>query len=563
MQFQRLYRSEWTIYFKRIKGINELLDKDFIASESFAPIVAITKHTIDDFFTLKDSSKVLKSIRELAGMYLEKRIINRTNANLSEKNYFMSQNSIDKILSQYSLIHTFVFSLLFNKIDPFVNSEKKGIVNPVQRINELWEFTIEYVKGLYELAKNIVEHSSRGRGMITIRAYDYQESIASNGVEKVLETYVFDYGNIGIIPKLIRFTEDNKEKNILFEEDLAVLKDSYSIKDFIKPTSEKLLNQQMYREIAHYGLLRFNHLIEKNEGNVICSSIGTDGQRDIYQYNEIEKDKFIILGTSYFFQLPFKPNLFKIADNNLTLSSEMHGTHQTISGLARILNFILVDEFSYESLIIENSEEIIFDYKFEENIKDRNDEVSAYLRICDILKGKNIDYLSLNMKELKLSSASLLRLSAMISNNLDKQIIVYNINQELYQSMIEDYQHLFEIIRLLKKDVPFWNEDKGILFFSKISNPDFNFADILYGKSIEEFETINHTVSHTFPNLLSLIKIDLNRIENYEIPPCLNSFFNQSSLLPFDVILKNNKDKTLFQSNLELLLSQELRISNN
>ena len=53
--------------------------------------------------------------------------------------------------------------------------------------------------GLHELAKNIVEHSDTKQGMITIRVYEDKEIQDREYSDKVLETHVFDYGDIGIV----------------------------------------------------------------------------------------------------------------------------------------------------------------------------------------------------------------------------------------------------------------------------------------------------------------------------------------------------------------------------
>ncbi len=559
MQFQELYGIEWKHYFTYIKGIENLYKNDLVASESFAPIIQVDQNGIENFFVKLDRNEISTEFVSLADLYISEKLLNKKSNN-KEIDYFKQTDSICRILSSYPLIYTFVFTILYNKLDPFVKTTEKGIRDPIERIYELWEFTIEYTKGLHELAKNIVEHSTTKIGMITLRVYDNLESIEDFNADKVLETYVFDYGDIGLVPNLVLFTQNNKDKNILFEEDLKILENSkYNLSDFLNPNREKILHQQFQREIAHYGLMKFNQLIKRNEGKMVCSSKGKDSMIEYSEKDINLQRKSVDFGTSFFFQLPFKHNLFKV-NKTVHLSSEMQGIHQTVDSLARILNFTVVDDLIYESPVKNDSTEVILDYNFKINIKSRVDEELTFSQIENFVISKSFTYLSINMLGAELSSSSLLRLTALISNNLLQSIIIYNVDVELYSSMIKDYIDFYSVLNSFGKNITFWNIDKGVLFFSLNKNPRFNFSDILYGKSTEEFRSINYVVSLTFPNLFSLGEVPLET--DYMLPQCLAPFFYQTSLLPFDVLLENGNKKTIFQSNLEFLLNQELKMSN-
>lgn len=558
-QFHELYGREWTHYFTYIKGIENLYYNDFVASESFAPIIQIDQKIIESFFVKSNRNEISTAIGLLADLYISEKLINKKSNN-KETEYFDRPDSICQILGSYPPIYAFVFTILYNKIDPFVRTSEKGIKDPIERIYELWEFSIEYTKGLHELAKNIVEHSTTKVGMITLRVYDNQELTEDSNVAKVLETYVFDYGEIGLVPNLIEFTQNNKDKNKLFEEDLKILADSqYNLCDFMKPNREKLLHQQFQREIAHYGLVKFNQLIERNEGNMVCSSKSKDNEREFFKNNNNIQNKCIDFGTSFFFQLPFKPDLFKV-NKTIHLSSEMQGIYQTVDSLARILNFTVVNDSTYENSLNNDTTEVILDYNFDIIIKNRIDEELIFSQIKNFVIDKKVAYLSINLLDAELSFSSLLRLTALVSNNLSQSIIIYNVDVELYSSMIKDYMDFFSILNSFGKNITFWNVDKGVLFFSMNKNPLFNFSDILYGKSADEFRIINQIINFTFPNLFSLGKVSLEA--DYQPPRCLTPFFYQTSLLPFDVLLENENKKTIFQSNLEFILSQELKMSN-
>lgn len=548
MQFEKVFVQTMTTVFTNIKGISNITDNDYVASESFAPILLVNKDSIDNIFRIA-TSETTGELSQICEKYTTK--VNR-GSNETEINYLNSEKSITRQLTNYPPICTFVFTILYNKIAPFVKSKEKGIKKPIERTEELWAFTNEYVKGLHELAKNIVEHSSTGEGIVTIRAYDEIEQ----GVEdkdKVLETHVFDFGEYGIIQKLLEDTEKNKSQHRIYEEDLVILNGSFDLKDFIKPTETKKLNQQLYRDLAHYGLMKFYKLIKKNEGVVISSSTKRNGDRDYYP--NIHK-KALVLGTSYFFQLPFKPELFKSTDVILNQDS-LQGSSQTISGLSELMNLKVVKDIQE---ITNNDKSILFDFKPTlKNVRNREDEATLFKLFTNIKKS-NIKYLAINMKDIIiLSASSLLRLLAHLSSYYSQSIILYNLDFELYNEMIEDNEQFYNTVKDLQSDkrTPYWYENRGLLVLSQLKGIDFTFADVLFGNNEEEFETANHVISHTFPNTLSIVK-EISKNDNFELPDCLKPFFNQSSLLPFDLLLFQEENKTLFQSNLKILLNTEI-----
>jgi hypothetical protein len=95
---------------------------------------------------------------------------------------------IKERLKKYSPIFSFIFIVASKNLS---NKENQTFDRRKDYIEKLILFTQDYVRGLYELAKNIVEHSGqnevKGEGMITIRAYSKSESDKT----KILETHVF------------------------------------------------------------------------------------------------------------------------------------------------------------------------------------------------------------------------------------------------------------------------------------------------------------------------------------------------------------------------------------
>ena len=78
----------------------------------------------------------------------------------------------------------------------------------------------------------------------------------------------------------------------------------------------------------------------------------------------------------------------------------------------------------------------------------------------------------------------------------------------------------------------------------------------------DNFLSINNIVSLTFPNTVSIINDNVQNDDEFEIQSCLEKLFYKSALLPFDLFLCAENEKTLFQSNLEILVSQELKVKN-
>lgn len=545
MQITQLYEIHWKNIFTYFQYITELKeDLDYIASESFAPILLINRDTVDNTFTNPKSgayddlkNKYIKNL--LGGHY-----------NNSEELAYMNdpEDSVIKKLMTKAPIYSFVFSILYRKILPFKDYKTRKIADPVERTIELWYFTEEFVAGLLELAKNIVEHSQHAEGIITIRAYDAPYTDSN---EKVLETYVFDFGTVGIIPQLIQDTRT--KDNPVFQADLEILKKGFYLKNFIEPTVRNKLNQQLYREIAHYGLIKFFNLIKRNEGIIISASKAYDGKRDIYSSGIDDLKKTLSLGTSFYFQLPFLPQLFQPDNTEKYTGKEMHASNQMITALSELLVIKITNDPNDRS-----PEKKLLDMKLPSmQIRNREDENKLCSLFSETIKNQTIQYLAVDMECIDLSSSSLLRFFAYLSTKLPQSIIIYNVKCDQYQTLLEDNTLYFEKI-LQKNEIPYWYADKGILIFSHLADCRFYFADILYGSNERNFYSINNIISHTFPNTLTICRKNIIPESDPDIPECIRPFFYQSSLLPFDLILHTGKEKNLFQNNLENILNQKL-----
>lgn len=545
-QFDMLYNERWDRAIDRFRGIENTSLKDFVASKSFAPILLINEETINSLF---DDSKQYfpNKFFLLKNRYIEKVV--ETIPEYIYNNEDLRPSFANRLKSS-SFVKTVIFCLLYLRLLPFKKGNKTA--SGINRTEELMEFARIYTDGLMELAKNIVEHSTQKQGVITVRIYDDTDDQYG---DKILETHVFDYGEEGIITKLRRTTKENSAESELYKEDFEILKSSYVLKNFIEPDNANRLNQQLYRDIAHYGLQKFYGLIKNNQGNVASSTISDTLKRDKYHYGSVIADKSVEIGTSYFFQLPFKPELFRVKTIK-NVQNTIQATPQSIDALAKILNYSIVSE-SQNIQQTNDGTKLILNIELNTAIKNRVDERNVAKKF-EILNSISADYVAVNCKRLSLSSSSLLRILAHLSINYSQPLIVYNLKFADYDKMVKENSMYFKTMKDLGEKVPYWYEDKGILIFSLLEEPLFNFGDILYGTTVKDFNAINRIVSHTFHNSNALLYEGsaTKSIEN--IPGCLTPYFFQSALLPFDLLLCNADNKSLFQTNMEFLVNQEL-----
>ena len=607
--------ERWKIhsnYFKQIVDLYEVKDYQITSnfpninidtaspvSESFAPPIYITNKSIDYFFGANKN----KRIDNLKEKYISK--LKEQKSNSKEANYFADteKENIIQTLKSYPPIHTFIFSVAYHKINPFVSTKKKGFESGEDGIERLWQFTKEYVRGLHELARNIVEHSGQGendgQGMITIRAYN--ETSNDNKKIKVLETHVFDYGEKGIYKTLLQNTEEKKTKegDDVYTKDYDTLIDTqkkYTIKDFIGPTdNEKFLLQQFYREMAHYGLMSFKDLIAQYDGKIIASSVREENEKGREEYvfpeskiteKEIEEHN-ITKGTSYYFEMPFIPSLF----NRKSKTTQAIGNQSIVAALSNLQKYEFVEYKEIANLQPNQKKTYIINIKVKKTdegnykIDSRETENNVCKSIIDTLaslqieKIKDNDYVAVDFDGVTLDKSSLLRILARLSREKLPDFIVCNVKCEVFIGLIEENKKWFEHIKDKKDklksidnkniDDSYWFKNKSILLFTKYEKEKkhFYFADFLFGETAKDFNSINTIVSNTFPNT-TCIERDPAKFEtddNFSIPPKIQErFFYGNYLLPFDTLLKikskddNSEPKELFLFNIDTILNNEL-----
>lgn len=541
-------------------------------SNFFAPPIYITEENIEYFFGEKESEK----INHVKNNYIARfditdfLIKSKKNYKNSKKRFTEYEDEIKNTLKNCSPIFTYIFIIasknLAEKIDESYENRK-------DYIDKLWLFAQDYVRGLYELAKNIVEHSGntvqKGEGMITIRAY--QKNKLDNS--RILETHVFDYGEKGIIPKLIEYTNEKATKEIVINErikkcyiedrDFFVENKNYELKDFISPKRRKELKQQTFRHTSHYGINKFHKLIQiPLNGEMYVTSEGISKRN---YFGDDAEQLTLRNGTHYYFKIPFVPNNFKNIEAK-PFSKENQtavlGETASIEFLSKIeIANISLNQLSKISTKIQNS---LINITIEEDRLTKSNIESIYHSLDKLLELKDNNRIAINLQN-KFSDVSvLLRFLSYLTFEYKQPFIIYNIDFRIYNDLLADNRDFKES----RKGEAYWHGEQAMLLFVKTHN-DFYFADILFGNKRDEFLLVNSIISKTFPNTITLLQeIDDKKrgaqtdyLKSISSNQNLRQFFypESNNLLPFDTLLKNgNNDTSIFISNLTCILQNSL-----
>ncbi|GAB6010003.1 hypothetical protein [Dysgonomonas reticulitermitis] len=570
-------------YFKQIKALYDvnhfqIFDnfpqaqiKTSLFSEVFAPPIYITNKSIDYFFGTQNPNARINSLKE---NYRENfditDFINKGTRNYKKniKKFSDYEYEIKDRLNACPPIFTFIFIVASKNL---AKKKNESFDKRKDYIEKLWLFTQDYVRGLYELAKNIVEHSGengrKGEGMITIRAYAENETDET----RIFETHVFDYGKNGVVPKLIEYTRDratgNSVKNEAIKDcykkdnDFFENNKSYELKDFITPQKGKELQQQTFRHTSHYGINNLYKLItdtltSKNAESEIFISSNGQIKKDYFPNENTAKDVTIANGTHYYFKIPFVENNFK----NITPKPFSHrnsailGETASLESLAKIKIIpTSLTQLSGIDRTIENSL-INITIKDEKITKENVD--SIYNQFDKLSNLKDNNKIAINLQD-KVSDVSvLLRFLSYLTFEYKQPFIIYNISYKIYKSLLKDNKDFYTS---REPSEAYWHNERAMLLFVKIDEKDFYFADILFGKDRDEFLLVNNVVDKTFPNTITLLEKKKNNNQRSINSECLKHLFypKTNTLYPFDVILKNN-DKSLFVSNLTTILQNPL-----
>jgi len=573
-------------YFKQIEKLylpTDSLFKDFSSAEliegqsetkiyfqDYIPPIYITEKTLNCFFKNENDNNIKDVKNEYRDKFDILVFINKKFSNYQDfqEKFSEYEAEIKQRLEASSPIFTFIFIIASKKL-----AEKKGetFESLKNYVEKLWLFTQDYVQGLYELAKNIVEHSGKdgqkGEGMITICVC--LENKPND--RKILETHIFDYGTLGIIPKLREYTQKNivkinELKNELslsqekvktaYIKDLELLNSDFTLEKFIK---DQILEQQKFRHIGHYGINKLCNLIKNPlEGDMFIASKGINEEQEYF--NENAENFTLKIGTHYFIKIPFIAENFKKLDKPVPKQPEFF----TLGSSQELKEFMKKDVVRYkldEFNALEKEKanfynftgilDITVDKKIDKKFVG---ETYLYFDKLSVLNSKCI--IALNLENCLDGESNLLRFLGYLAFEYEQSFVIYNLEFEVYEKMIDDNK-VFADARCWES---FWHETKGMLIFSKIKGKDFYFADILFGKSKKHYCSVNKILSLTFPNSASIVDVE---VENAQLDDSihLSDFFYQNAFLPYDILLKSKekgKEKELLLFNIKTILENPL-----
>lgn len=567
-------------YFKQIHEIYDVKHNDIFdnfpnansnKANSFskvaAPPIYITKESLECFFG-KESDNRVQIIKD---KYIENfdiaDFINKSAKyyTSSKKKFDNYQTEIKSRLINQPPIFAFIFIIACKNL---AEKKKETFENRKDYIEKLLLFTQDYTNGLYELAKNIVEHSGqnkqKGDGLITIRAYKESDSHTT----RTLETHVFDYGKTGIVPKLIEYTKEKADTKSETNSKIKECYDSdykffinnrdYELRNFISPEEGHELKQQTFRHTSHYGINKLYKLIQKPLGGEIF--VASNGLTNRNYFGENAENKTLVSGTHYYFKIPFKQENFK----NIVAKPFPQETQTAMLGETASLSFlininIITKRLSQLSEIQSETEESLIDITIDEKKISKDNIDSIYKSLNKLHDIKNNNRIAINISDKFNDVSVLLRFLSHLSFEYKQAFIVYNVNHLLYKELLKDNEDFFRS----RPSESYWHNEQALLLFAK-TDQDFYFADILFGQNEKEFLFVNSIVSKTFPNTISLLqekkKKGIEFIEKINSSQNLQQFFypRSNNLLPFDAILKTSNREPIFVSNLTKILKNQL-----
>lgn len=516
----------------------------------------------------------------------------------------------DKLILKPPIYHFIYSTLLCSDLQPEGQitdiMEKKYLLF----LKNCWRFTNELVDGLRELAKNIIEHSSSGHGVITGQVYkqdrmkEYFKSDQSKdkNIDRYLEIFngeggndklaffeinVVDDGLVGVVENMKKSLEDNSQNTTEDYEDLNELTaGNVKLQHFLDASMGLRLNQQAKRAYAHLGLLIFAKLVSHNRGIIRAGTWLKDEAHNLRDNAVILPDiipgpidsthnSLPPMGTNYHFFLPFDPAT-PLVPYKMDIDLPADSTAFQMQNIESLLTFQIKDftngydgtlEENTNYLFITNSTHYDRLVSREEEAEFFKDFTSPFLETHKLLirgsSGGNKAIVCLDLENIKVDSSNLFRLLGRWELEYPgSPLMIYNINTDIYLKFIDVNKHY--ALRL-KDRVQYWDENSiAVIYSCHGTENKFYFTDVVWGKTERDFLLLNQIISKT--NFNAVIVNDGNFITD-NIPPEYNKllsrfsiFQNGINLLPFDLLLKNSEGLSLFEQNTMRLLNNHLNV---
>jgi len=469
-----------------------------------------------------------------------------------------------------------------------------------EHLEKIYYFVDSVYQGIYELSKNVVEHSSSNHGILNVRLFNYQDIIqlkrdnqwskyfsvlndelSSNQhyYKKLIDISITDDGENGIIDTRYSFLKnalkeiekEERDKEMLKKE--AVLNEEFreitrmmdhiaDVNDFISSFHYNYFNIEaenhfatMYKKIlGGYGLKIFTANIENNYGCYSCRSYSSSakslkgqpyGFANFFKNNfSITSSEINVLGTQYNFVFPIVYK--KIEEISVGPSADRMSVGEDVLLILDKFSFTddyTAKEFKDKSFWKKDSNAAAFHY-FEHHIKSALTKIKI-IPVYDFGCEKN--------KGMELDKTALLRFMAekTIENDYTHPFfIIVNIERKAIEGLLE----LLLIIHKYFDKKSFWS-DKEIeapscmIFYhselpSAISYGNNGMIEcvLLTGHNISEFLALNQTLSYY---QFASIPVNTDSLNSFLLNPKVNinslikpPFFYDGQPILFDLLIK-------------------------
>lgn len=437
-----------------------------------------------------------------------------------------------------------------------------NILSESNVIVEIWQFVKELVYGLNELAKNIIEHSSSKKGVLTGYIDDKGE----------LRINVFDHGASSMLYTLKNKTYKLWKKNNLdiYKEDYDIIEDKgYKLSYLFESNDKYFLNQQSKRSTAHLGLQIFTKLIKENQGKFRVVSNDRDNKllRYDHGFNKNEVSFLSPIGTNYQVHIKTLRKAKAILYDNVEVP-EFENVENTIN-VVELLSYgdaENIDKYLGDKLISISLNKLKLKYRDSEDEMWADFKVKLNERIKRYVQNvEDKDFIvALDLQNVNnyINGSQLFRL-------LGKWELEYpSINLIVYGLSLDDYHELVKINKVFlsatdKRNISFWNISSVVLFYCHDffeKNVKIYYANALWGFDVSDYVFINRLIKKNNYNSVAYYENNDNGI-NKNINSVNNLlFYKGKTLLPFDLIISIN-GKTIFENNAIALLGAEFETS--
>lgn len=512
--------------------------------------------------------------------------------------YYERIEQVFLALNNKPLIYQFVFSsLLAKEIFPTrinIHNEEKAAA----KLWDLWQFTENLVRGLYELAKNIRDHADTGIGVITAGVIHEQNEHADpntllaaitgrarEGNEQppsFLDIHVVDLGKTGIIPTFLQksitlkeYFKDNEMLSQLIQEDIDHLQsNAFRMEDLFSATGGIRINQQCKRAVAHIGLLTLSKLIEVNEGILKVDTLLDATQRKTLLIDKTVQEgrSEITHGTFFTIILPLQQGITYKSHLPGSLQIPAEPSPNELKGIENLFDFHYLAMEEEGHATVPQQGKYILGHRFAPaSIQNREDEHQLWQQLVQQFKpwlphtGNNNSVVHLNLQQLTLDASALLRLAGHWEVYYPHvTLLLSHIPHELYNGLMKINQHLSES----NPNIPFWNEHTPLLIYSYGTDEEgdpFYFTDIFLGRTFNDFYAVNKLVQKNHFNATCMsngthTQYSLQKTGEIMAGVSSAAFISGSVLLPFDLLLTDEHNVTLFENDARMLLKNKIRI---